>query len=437
MSPRGTYLGSLAGSLTALIVGLAVQRPATAAAQSVAVVVAGVDTHSAQGRALVKELRAAVHTHKALHLLEQDRADFLFASVPAEDRTEARAAAGRLLHQAQEHLQSFQVDEAKDALAEATQLLKPDLGLEAARPLNQLRLALAVAVGHAQRDAKTLASALDQYAARFGTTPPDRGLWPPELERRLVTVVARVQTKLQIISKPAGEAFVDGRAVGPTPVTVDDLPPGRHRVEVRAPDHLPGFEWANTTSTRLARVPVELAPALQHRLEGLPAEGPIPDDLLALLAETAERGPAELLAIATPAGQGGVSVRIIEAGPKPALHGPMVGDSAAAAFDLAWATWAKAQTTAPGRALQPWAFGAAGLGVAAASVGVAMRLWAKDTQEPLQSRRGALTQTDAYAIQDRAQSRALIGTLLIGAGAALFAGGAGLFTWDLISTESP
>ncbi|CAN0580038.1 unnamed protein product, partial [Laminaria digitata] len=63
---------------------------------------------------------------------------------------------------------------------------------------------------------------------------PEPGLWPPELKRRLDTLVARAQTKLQISSTPPGEAFVDGLKVGMTPLTVAKLPPGRHRIEVRA-----------------------------------------------------------------------------------------------------------------------------------------------------------------------------------------------------------
>ncbi len=404
-------------------------------AQTAVVVVAGLDAEQAPAKALLQDTVEAAGARPGLKLLPQARANFLFSAKPTPDRSAARARAQALLKRAQEHLQGFQVAEAKDALAEATKLLKPDLGIEGARPFNQLKLALAVAVAHAQRDQSTLASALAQYAARFGTASPEPGLWPPELKRRLDTLVARAQTKLHIICTPPGEAFVDGLKVGMTPLTVDKLPPGRHRIEVRAAEHLPAFAWATTKTTRLARAELELAPAVAHRLAVLPAQGDLPQDLRTALMQATLRGPAELLILVAPAAEDRVSVRILDTVGSGRVHGPTLADTAQAALDLAWGAWAESKVRAPTAGLRPWAYGAAGLGVAAASVGVGLRLWAKDTQAPLQSQRGALTQSSAYAIQDRAEQRALMGTVLLATGAALVTGAAGLFTWDLLSSE--
>ena len=53
---------------------------------------------------------------------------------------------------------------------------------------------------------------------------------------------------LFIDSRPIGaEVSVDGRSIGVTPVTLDDLSPGDHRVVLR----IPGFNlWATTAQVK-------------------------------------------------------------------------------------------------------------------------------------------------------------------------------------------
>lgn len=422
---RTSGVAALGAALTCL--GAA----AGAAPSPVAVVAAGVPAEEPRGERLRAAARAAVEARPELSPFSAKRAAFLFASPAPADRAGARRAAKAQLDRALEQLRGFQVDEARQSLAAATTLLEPDLGLEAVIEIDRERLAVAVAIAHAARDEKALGRALRQYAARFGTAAPEAGLWPPDLERRLATVAARAQTKLRVKSTPPGQAFVDGRAVGPTPQTVGGLPPGRHRVEVRAEGHYPAFEWARTRSARLTEVDLELPPALGHRLEKLPAKGELPPGLLEALADAARRDALPFVLLVAPADEGRVSVRLVEVGEGARVFGPVVADDPAAALDLVWAARAAGGRDA-GPGLTPWALGAAGAGVAAAAVGVGLRLWARDTQDPLQTRMGALTQAEAFDIQDRAEQRATAGSALIGTGAALVTCAAGLFVWDLI-----
>jgi len=53
---------------------------------------------------------------------------------------------------------------------------------------------------------------------------------------------------LLVDSRPAGaEVTIDGRAVGVTPTTIDDLSPGEHRVVLQ----IPGFNlWATTAQVK-------------------------------------------------------------------------------------------------------------------------------------------------------------------------------------------
>lgn len=430
---RPRLWGSLAfGAALALCQAAPVQaQPAV-----VAVVLSGIALDDPAAADLLKAAEDAVEADPQRRLLARTRNQFLFASPAPKDRSEARRDAKKCLVQAQDRLQNFNVEGAKDALARATVLLKPDLGVAGARPLNQLRLALAVAVGHAERDEKTIASALRQYATRFGTAAPAPGLWPPDIERRLQTVVARSQTKLRLTSLPPGEAFVDGRPVGLTPLTVSGLAPGRHRIEVRAPDHYPVFAWAKSSSTKLGQAHIELAPSVGARVRQLPARGPVPEGLRNALAVAARRGPATLVAIISPTADKKVSVRLLDARDL-AVYGPVVADSVKSGLAQVSAGWVQNAIAKPAFSTAPWALGAAGAGLLAAGAGIGVRLWAKDTQSPLQTRQGALTQREAFGIQEQAEGRALLGTLLISGGVALVTGAAGLFTWDLLTEAQP
>jgi hypothetical protein len=413
---------------------LAVATPALAA-EVVAVAAVGMDPAAAPALNMVEAVSRGVAARPELRALEPARARFLFAHPAPEPRGAAQRQAQALLDQADEQLRSFQVPGAKKALAQATELLAPDLGLSPTVALDQRRLALAVAVAHAERDERALEVALDAYAARFDQAPPKAGTWPPDLVRRLASLAARPRSTLKVVTDPPGEVFVDGRKVGTSPLTLEDLPVGRHRVEAKAPDCFPLDAWVETGSAKVAELRMELPPAVVVRLARLPAEGPLPTGLRDEVAAAAARGGAAWVALVTAAKDGKASVRLVEARPGGRQHGPVLAGAPRMAFDLAWDT--RDEVTAPGparaRTLTPWALSAAGAGVAAAAAGVAVRLWAKDTQDPLQTRRGALTQAEAYAIQDKAEDRAILGTVLIGAGAALVAGAAGLFTFDLVS----
>ncbi len=403
---------------------------------TVAVVVSNVSPEDPQAQRLVKATQDAIETSAQRRLLDRARNRFLFASPSPKDRSAARKDAKKWLDKAQDALQSFDVEGAKDALMKATVLLKPDLGTEGARPLNQLRLALAVAVGHAQRDEKTIASALNQYATRFGTATPPPGLWGPALERRLQTVVARAQTKLRIRSTPPGQAYIDGRLVGSTPLTVPGLAPGRHRIEVRALGHHPAFGWAKSSSTKLGQANLELAPDIGARIGDLPATGSVPEGLRTALAEVAERGPASLLVIVSRTEDKMISVRILDTRDL-VVHGPIVAKVPKDALEQVWAAWAETKIARPQMTMTPWALGAASAGLVAVGSGVGVRLWARGTQSTLQSQRGALTQSQAYGIQDQADERAMLGTVLISGGLALITGAAGLVTWDYFSEAQP
>lgn len=422
-------VGAVLGLVTA------VATPARAN-DAVAVAAAGVDPNSPAALNLVEAVERGVAARSELKLVEPARARFLLSSSAPQSHAAAHRQARALLDQADEQLRNFQVPGAKKALAKATELLDPDLGLSPTVTLDQRRLALAVAVAHAERDEEALEAALTAYAARFDQKSPPKGAsWPPDLVRRLTSLAARARSSLEVTSDPPGEVFVDGRKVGNSPLTVDDLPVGRHRVEVKAPDCFARDVWIDTDPAKVAAVKLDLPPTVSVRLARLPAEGPLPAGLQSEVAAAGARGGATWVALVTPARDGKASVRLIETRPEGHAHGPVLAGAPRMAFDLAWDTRDELVAEGPGKPLRytPWVIGAAGVGVAAAVTGVAVRMWAKDTQDPLRTQQGALTQADAYAIQDRAEGRAVLGTVLITAGAALVAGAAGLFTFDLVS----
>lgn len=112
------------------------------------------------------------------------------------------------------------------------------------------------------------AAASDVFARAARLDPrfiPDPAKYPPQTVRALRIKQAAMKRaglgRLQILSEPPGQTFVDGRFLGTTPVTVRSLAPGSHTVSVRRP----GFKtWTATVDVPTFK-PVRVEASLDPR----------------------------------------------------------------------------------------------------------------------------------------------------------------------------
>lgn len=423
--------------LSALDAGAAPDEPPRAAVAALEL-----PAHEKRARLLTRLIRLSLKDRADVVLTPRDRERFLFAVAPPPDRSRELQLARNLLNEAEEQLRNFAVGEAQQSLEQATEVLEPHVGLEGTRDLDETRLQLAVAIAHAQRDEDHLDDALKAYAARFGREPPDSGLWPPDLTRRLKAMTAAASTALKVTSEPPGEAWVNGKKLGPTPARRDDLPPGRHRVQVRAPAHYPADTWIETQSAKLAEAHLELPPDVGQELEAVSATGALPAATERRLAEVARAERIRLLFLVGPIRRGRVALRALEVGEQSAVATGIVEADATVegvrvALNQIFQERAEARLAAQ-RGVSPWAWVGAGAGLAAIGTGIALRLMAVSTQGDYRAQQGALTQASAYGLRDEADRQGLAGSVLIGVGAAALAGVATWVTFDLLTTpEAP
>jgi len=399
---------------------------APAEAAQVAVVITG---QSARGDALRKTVRQILAGRPGLQLLDEARETHLFTLAPAPSLT----AVERLLARAEMDFREFDLSSAEKALQEAATALEPHLGLRSSLNIDQQRLHLAVAVAHAQRNDARITQLLAEYAARYVGDDAAAAPWPPDLKARLVQLRFPIATALVVHAEPSGQAYLDGRLLGPTPAQVDGLPPGRHRIEVEAPGYAPANTWIETTSAKVATASLVLEPSLGTLFVAI-APPTIPADLgERLRPHDALREVATLILVA-PGAQGQISLARYE------IHTgqfiPWVGTTPKE-NDLQAAISALFAPILPPPAPPPrpvvwWPWVTAGAGAVALGGGIAFNRWAHADQADYFARQGALTQADAYSTRDSIESRALVGTLLITVGAAALAGGLTFGLWDFL-----
>lgn len=86
----------------------------------------------------------------------------------------------------------------------------------------------------------------------------------PRGTTRIFARLVPLPGRLEIESAPSGAVVhLNDREIGVTPVAVGDLPPGRHRVTVAAPDHEPWFGQIDVQpgQTQVARIDLQPLPA--------------------------------------------------------------------------------------------------------------------------------------------------------------------------------
>lgn len=398
------------------------------------VAVAGAPPEEAASAAFREVLRQAVNARPDLALLPEDAERRLFASPIPPSPEGALRKAERLLRNAKSSLDRFDLDAAEKLVLAARELLDPHVGLRATAQLDLAGLELAIALAHARRDDGRVTRLLREHTLRHPGAEPTRGVWPPDLMRRLEAAQIPAQTRLEVSSAPPGKVWVDGREAGTTPLSLTDLAPGRHRVEVEAPGHFPRDTWVETSSAEIATAHLELLPALSALLRAAGSGGSLPPEAEAELVRLASAAGLEVVLLAAPLEQGRWRIRRLDLGePKHARAAEVEGDPAGARsavaqlFDLPAAV---AGPGAPRGSPLPWV--GAGSGALAVGAGVALRFLAVSTQGDLEARRGALTQSEAFGLRDRGAREATGGTVLIGVGAAFLLGAGALWLSDWV-----
>jgi len=99
-------------------------------------------------------------------------------------------------------------------------------------------------------------------------------LTPGEKAERSITL-SPAPPRLTVKSRPpGGRVFIDGERKGTTPVTIEDLRPGRHRVKVMLDDHKAQSQWVEVEMGKAVEVPFFLKPEQPEAPEPGATDGP-------------------------------------------------------------------------------------------------------------------------------------------------------------------
>lgn len=381
-----------------------------------AVVIYGQDPSTGAAEELRALVRVALAGEGGVTLVDAEWERNTFASPRPTSWQGSLQKAQRLLAKAETDLREFDLKSAEANIAQVAQSLEPYFGLREAIAIDRERLHLAVAIGHAQRNEPEIDRLLAEYATRYpGLAPPEKK-WPPDLFKRLESAAPTVKTKIEISAVPPGAAFVDGRPYGNTPVVASDVPPGRHRVEVEAPGCFPAQVVVDTNGLSPTPVALQPLPSVSLGLARVKAEAPLDPALLAELRRLAA-GQADYLVLVLKK-KSAVELRAIAQ--KGDDESPRyAGDATPTSLRLLAGQWRSYRERPPPEEAGPvptWAFVGAGASAAAFGAGVLLRLVAVGTENELQRREGAMTQSEAYDLHDRAGAQALGGGILMGVG---------------------
>lgn len=396
----------------------------------------GLPVRGKRAAKLRKLVRDAAEERNEVALVDEARERRIFASAPPRDPKRAVARAERLTENGADALRNFDLADAERKLAQATKVLKPYLGLVESREADRKRIFLGVSLAHAQRNEEAMTKLLVEYATRYPETPPDDAGWPPDVLERLRSAAHIATSSIIVRSNPSGEAFVDGRPVGPTPTTVSPVPAGRHRVAIEAPGFYRATKWVDAKPGDASDVELPLLSSLGLTLTT--DDGPAPaEETLAAIGEVAAREALDAVLLVRATASNRMIVSHVD------THGaPRVS----AAFEVA-ATKDGARTALSQIAVHitrleekretipAWAWIGAGTGAAAVGAGVALRIAAVGTQDDLTRRTGAMTQTEAFDLRDRAESQARGGAILLGAGVAAIVGVASWVALDWVESD--
>ena len=339
--------------------------------------------------------------------------------VDAQPRLARGSAA---LDRAEGHLAMLRIEKAARDLALANRAIDAIAGRPEAKALDLRRLVTTVSVAHARRDFAWQERALAALAYRHGRDV-DVPSWSPDLQDKLRTVVLGDLHGVQVETEPLeADVFVGGRLRCRRSPCELEMPSGEHHLMVEAPRYLRrdlSVEVAGPQAVRL-ELQLDLGPRLAQvsALETLPEK--LVDDV-----RTWAQG-LELTSVVFAEARG-ASLRLRRLDVRKGLGGivELVNEPSEAAV-------ARLDAVAPSTRAEAWtpvAWGVGATGVAALGVGIALRLVAVGTQNDVRSRRDSLSQVEAFRLQDRAESEALAGGIMIGVGAAAVVGSLALGWW--------
>lgn len=402
-----------------------------------AVAVCGMSAEGEAASTLSLAIRNALGGRHDVELIASSDEAYLFLS-PRPKRARSRsdlALAKKHLKQASSSFAAFELADAMKGINKGKQALAAWVGLREALDLDRERLQLAVAIAHAERNQHHLKEALREYVTRFPNEPPPAGLWPPDLVNRAKTTAGQVPTVLNVRAEPRGVVYIDGREVGTSPVRLGALVEGEHTVEVVLADHFPFDARVTTTAGRESTLEAKLLPDLSSRLKRLKIGRPLPDAAIQAIRRLTEARGLKILFLAGLLPDGRLALQRIDLSAKdPAAPSQIVeADNSPEGARIA-----VAQLFEPRLVLEPsqgprvptWAWIGAGTGVAAVGTGIVLRMMAVSTHREFDLRQGALTQTDAFGLRDRASGQATGGAALLGIGIAALAGIAGWVAFD-------
>ena len=382
----------------------------------------------ANGRRIRLRLREAAKQALLPGVVAANREEAAFDGRPLPDPSGDISAARQLLDMAEQQLKGFEIEAAKQNVAAARAQLDPHVGRIQARPQDLRSLQLAVGIAHAERDPEAVLGHLRVFVHRFWSVAPAETPWPPDVREQLESLLRDMSKRtVKISSLVPAQAAIDGLPVGPTPVEVR-VPAGRHRIEVTATDALAQQRWIEVPAETGSRIRMQVTP--QSPLAGeLRAVKVLDEKGEGRILSEARRWGISTVYVAGPSYDG--RVRLIRLGPSPA--GPVVVDRSVEDLRMGLMQLWKPPTPSADPSIWPWV--TVGAGAAAVGGGIAARLIAQSTQDDFQSRRHLLTQAQAFDARDQAESEATAGTVLIGAGLAIVAGGLTWAIWEWVQND--
>jgi hypothetical protein len=258
------------------------------------------------------------------------------------------------------------------------------------------------------------------------------------LAGRLPAVQPERVAAINLRSRPPATVYLDGRNAGTTPLEIRELTAGEHRIVLEAAHHFRRDFRVTLSAGPPTPFDVELDPDLSQLLAKVSLAEPTKREVTAQVGALAAEHGVDLVVLAEPRSAGLALERLDPAGAKGgAAARVVIASRSATDVDRGLAQLIHGleggepapPIAAQGPGLPWWLWAGVGAGVVLAGVGTALRFDAVAVQGDFDARRSALTQSEAFAIRDDGDARALRGSLLIGAGAAI---AVGLVTYALL-----
>lgn len=214
---------------------------------------------------ILARLEDALDKYRAMRVVRSGTAlEALRKVEPTADQDPRIAQAKQKLETARKAINQLDAAKAEKLLLEAESLFTDAAGsLSTHAELLEVYLLL----GNVYLGLGRSAAAAEVFGRAARLDPrfiPDPAKHPPQVVRQLRIKQAAMRRaglgRLQIMSKPPGQSFVDGRFLGTTPVTVRSLSPGSHIVSVRRPGFRTWTATVDVPTYKPVRVEAEMPP---------------------------------------------------------------------------------------------------------------------------------------------------------------------------------